>query len=259
MNPFFFEPEKLRSLAERHREGYASAAPFAHAVFDELVPSAALEPILAEFPAPKAVPWLEHTHRHSRKLATNDESWMGPATRQFLAQLNASTFIDFLERLTRIEGLIPDPHFYGGGLHQIEPGGRLEIHADFNWYKRLRLDRRLNVLIYLNRDWDESWGGHLELWERDMSRCARRIAPLFNRWVVFSTTDTSFHGHPEPLRCPVGRTRRSIAAYYYTNGRPGEESSAPHSTLYQARPGASSRPAPRRSLGGRLRRWLSRG
>src|SRR6185436_17882303 len=149
-----------------------------------------------------------------KKLASKLESQLGERTRRFIWGLNSQVFLTYLETLTGIEGLIPDPHLFGGGLHQIVPGGFLKVHADFNRHEKLKLDRRLNVLIYLNRDWKEEYGGHLELWNRDMSRPERRVLPLFNRCVVFSTTDFSYHGHPDPLRCPEGRTRKSIAMYY---------------------------------------------
>ena len=54
--------------------------------------------------------------------------------------------LEFLETLTGIDGLVPDPYFAGGGLHQIVRGGFLKVHADFNWHPKLRLDRRLNML-----------------------------------------------------------------------------------------------------------------
>src|SRR3712207_1690584 len=162
---------------------------------------------------------------------------MGPATRHLLAELNSATFIDFLERLTGIDGLIPDPHFEGGGLHQIEPGGHLKVHADFNRHPRMDLERRLNVLIYLNRDWKDEYGGAFELWNEDMTECAERVMPYFNRCVVFSTTSTSYHGHPEPLACPEGMTRKSVALYYYSKDRPASERSEGHNTLFKARPG----------------------
>jgi hypothetical protein len=152
-----------------------------------------------------------------------------------LAEFNSSAFVDFLQTMTGIEeALIPDPHYRGGGLHQIDPGGYLEVHADFNRHPAFGLDRRVNVLLYLNRDWQLEWGGQLELWDRTMSRAERRIEPVFNRTVVFSITDTAFHGHPEPLRSPPGFPRRSLAFYYYSNGRPAAERSEEHSTLFQA-------------------------
>ncbi len=106
------------------------------------------------------------------------------------------------------------------------------FHADFNVHPKLKLDRRLNMLIYLNKDWREDYGGHLELWNRGGKECRKRILPIFNRTVVFSTTDTSFHGHPLPLTAPPGITRKSVSLYYYTAGRPAEERSTPHDTLF---------------------------
>ena len=114
-------------------------------------------------------------------------------------------------------------------------GGRLGIHADFNRHPRFDLDRRLNLLVYLNKDWREEYGGHLELWNRGMTHCEVKILPVFNRVVLFSTTDFTYHGHPDPLACPEGMTRKSLALYYYTNGRPTDEVSGGHTTLFRPR------------------------
>lgn len=118
--------------------------------------------------------------------------------------------------MTGIEGLIQDPYLFGGGIHSVGAGGFLKIHADFNWHHKLNLYRRLNLLLYLNSDWQETWGGALELWDVDMASCRVSIPPLINRMVIFNTSDMSFHGHPDPLMCPENRMRNSIALYYYT-------------------------------------------
>ena len=211
--------------------------------------------MLSEFPGRDAIRWERRDHDHSAKRACAEISLMGPCTRHLLAELNGQVFVRFLEALTGIDGLIPDPNFEGGGLHRIDPGGRLEIHADFNRHQHLRLDRRLNLLIFLNKDWHEDYGGKLELWDRTMSQCEVRLLPIFNRVVLFSTTDRSFHGHPHPLSCPENTSRRSIALYYYSNGRPESERSPSHSTLYERRPG---QPTPRFRPVRRLRRFLFR-
>jgi Rps23 Pro-64 3,4-dihydroxylase Tpa1-like proline 4-hydroxylase len=149
--------------------------------------------------------------------------------------LNSITFLSFMSEVTGIPNLIPDPTFEGGGLHQIERGGKLGIHADFNRHGRFKLDRRLNLLLYMNKDWREEYGGHLELWDRSMSRCEAKVLPIFNRMMIFGTTDHTYHGHPDPLRCPVGVTRKSLALYYFTNGRPAEEVSDEHTTAFRSR------------------------
>ena len=232
----FLDSTQLQNLAGSLGERYRSAEPFPHVVIDDLFPEDILKVILSEFPKPGEIEWNEFANREERKLASTAESQMGEATRFFLYQLNSSTFISFLETLTGIGGLIPDPHFWGGGLHQIKSGGYLKIHADFNRHEKLRLDRRLNLLLYLNEDWKEEYAGHLELWRRDMSRCETRVLPVFNRCVIFNITDYSYHGHPEPLACPPNQTRKSLALYYYSNGRPAEEGSNEHGTLFRKRP-----------------------
>jgi Rps23 Pro-64 3,4-dihydroxylase Tpa1-like proline 4-hydroxylase len=236
---FAFERDQLLEVAAAHRAEYGSARPFPHVALDGLFPEQVLDRVLAEFPSTSNGQWLKFDSDTERKLASNADTRFGDATRQLLAELNSATFIDFLEELTGISGLVPDPHLEGGGLHQIERGGHLNIHIDFNRHPRLRLDRRLNVLVYLNRDWEPEWGGGLELWSADMQRRERRIDPLFNRMVVFSTTERSYHGHPEPLACPEDRSRRSLALYYYSAGRPEEGGRAAdaHNTLW-AEPGA---------------------
>ncbi|HEY9698240.1 MAG TPA: 2OG-Fe(II) oxygenase [Trichocoleus sp.] len=232
------DPNRLENLAQQYQEAYAQADPFPHIVIDNFLSEAVLDAILTEFPDPQSIDWQKFEAAAERKLATKSELQMGESTRTLLYQLNSSTFISFLEQLTGIQGLIPDPHFVGGGLHQIEPGGYLKMHVDFNRHERLNLDRRLNLLIYLNKDWEESYGGHLELWDQEVTQCSKKILPIFNRCVIFSTTDFSYHGHPEPLTCPTGRTRKSLALYYYSNGRPAHETRAvPHSTVFRARPG----------------------
>jgi hypothetical protein len=230
---FYFDQRYLTGLSERLAPQYRAARPFPHVVIDNFIPEdRVIEDVLQEFPAPGSLDWVQYNRPSEMKLASRDESQLGPVTRHLLQQFNSSVFC--LEQLTGIEGIIPDPHFLGGGLHQIERGGFLKVHTDFNWYGRLKLDRRINVLLYLNQDWQESYGGHLELWTADMSRCEQRVLPVANRCVIFSTTGTSFHGHPEALTCPEGKTRKSLALYYYTNGGPQEERR--YSTVFRRRP-----------------------
>lgn len=233
--PFTLDKKSLDEKADGLREGYGAAKPFPHAVIDNFFPEKVLCRILKEFPGPKSIPWIEFNTEKEKKLGSPSEDSFGPYTRNFLSQLNSGVFLEFLQKVTGIDRLIPDPYFTGGGLHQIERGGYLKIHADFNRHKKLDLHRRLNLLLYINKDWKESWGGHLELWNRDMSACERKILPLFNRAVIFTTSDYSFHGHPEPLNCPKGMTRKSLALYYYT-AELAAENSEPHSTLWQPRP-----------------------
>lgn len=237
IEPFFLNSTYLMQIADSYRQEYVSSVPFPHVAIDNFLPPEVLEEILEEFPQPNQSSWTKFEDANQIKLASNAEQGLGVSTRLLLQQFNSSVFISFLESLTGISGLIPDPHFMGGGLHQIVRGGFLNIHIDFNHNLQLHLDRRINVLLYLNKNWKEEYGGHLELWNQDMTQCAKSILPIFNRCVIFNTSEFSYHGHPNPLTCPSGWSRKSIAMYYYTNGRPVDEVAAiPHTTEFRDRP-----------------------
>lgn len=246
---FFFDRNRLVALAEARCAEYAAAAPFPSIVLDEFLPAGVAARIAGEFPRPGFAGYRQPDNEYQKnKLGRVQESYLEgvpPFIRHVLNEFNGLAFMDFLEALTGIRGVIPDPHFTGGALHQILPGGRLDVHADFSRDPRRGLDRRINVLVYFNPQWKDEYGGHLELWDGKMRQCVRRIAPVSNRCVVFNTTSTSFHGHPDPLACPQGMTRNSIALYYYTNGR-DDGVVREHSTLWQKRPG--EKPAWKRAI-----------
>jgi Rps23 Pro-64 3,4-dihydroxylase Tpa1-like proline 4-hydroxylase len=217
---------------------YQANKPFPSIYLDDFLPTNTLESALRDFPDPKQIDWLKFDDTYTEgKLAFYTVEELPSSLRTILYFLNSRPILEFLERLTGMQGLIPDPYFFGGGLHQIESGGKLDIHADFNRHHKLGLHRRLNLMLYVNKDWKEEYGGHLELWNRDMTAAEAKILPVFNRCAIFSTSELSYHGHPEPLRCPVGVTRKSLATYYYTHERPVEEIVEPHSTLWKKRPG----------------------
>ena len=240
---------KLERLAREKADDYRNAKPFPYAYFDDFLPIEAAEEALRDFPEPKEISWKKFDNPNERKLAFDVVEKLPAGPRNVLYFLNSRPMVQFLEVLTGIQGVIPDPYFVGGGLHQIKPGGKLAVHADFNHHEQLNLDRRINVLIYLNKDWKEEYGGHFELWNKDMTAAEQKILPLFNRCAIFSTTDFSFHGHPNPLTCPPDRTRKSVATYYYSNGRPQEEVSESHSTVFRQRPGdVEERPSALRKI-----------
>ena len=225
--PALIDFASLPALAAQKSEQYTSSQPFPHIMLEDFLPNAALDRLLAEFPRPEEQLSWRRIRAESdaaglvqhNKLGMPVIDEMPPTVRELVWELNSGTFIRFLERLTGIDNLLPDPALRGGGIHQVLPGGVLGVHADFTNHADYQLDRRLNVLVYLNRDWPEEYGGDLELWSTDMSHCVRKIRPLAGRCVIFNTSADSFHGHPRPLTCPQGVTRKSIALYYYSKGR----------------------------------------
>ena len=227
--------EKGRSLA-RH---YQSAEPFPHVVIDDFLDPGVLKAVLSDFPSSENKKHFDRDQERLKYQYQPHEVASG-LVRNLFAELNSQAFLGFLEEMTGIDGLISDPYFEGGGLHETMRGGHLGVHADFNVHDQLKVERRLNLLIYLNEEWEEDFGGQLELWEKDMSECAVRVAPVFGRAVIFSTALDSFHGHPDPLNCPPERSRRSIATYYYTAAE--ELVLLPkRTTNFQARPGSEDR------------------
>lgn len=231
---FFFDEAELLARADALAAKYQSASPFPHTVIDGLIPDDVAKGILDEFPPLDDKAWFRSLdYGKSDKLGIFDPGLMGPLTRHMFNEFNAGPMIRFIERLTGIQGLVADPHLVGGGLHVATTDGFLDIHADFNVHQQLHLERRVNLLLYLNPEWDERWGGQLELWAKDLSHCVERVLPVFNRSLIFNTADDAFHGHPEPVACPPGVARRAIAFYYYTADRPAEERSDPHITLYR--------------------------
>jgi 2OG-Fe(II) oxygenase superfamily len=239
---------RMNQCGESAHAEYLAAKPFPHIVFDNFFDPRLLDLVLEEFPKPGQIKWQSFDNAQEVKLASATEASFGPVTRLLFYHLNSMTFLDFLTRVTGIENLIADPGFEGGGLHQIIPGGKLGVHADFNKHRRYGLDRRLNLLLYLNKNWKAEYGGELELWDRDMTAKQAGVLPLFNRVMVFGTTDFTYHGHPEALRCPEGMTRKSMALYYFSNGRPAEEVTGEHSTLFRARNEEDFRLTPQQRL-----------
>ncbi len=242
--PLLLDLDFWHSEIERLKPHYAAASPFPHILLEDFLGAEQVAQVLAEFPGPDdELNWRQFDRVCSdggpvqdRKMGFGNVNMLGPALRELLWELNSGTFLRFLEKLTGIDGLIADPGLQGGGIHQVMPGGMLGVHADFTSHRRYQLDRRLNVLLYLNEDWPEAWGGELQLWSRDMQRCERRIRPLAGRCVIFTTSGDSWHGHPLPVACPEGETRKSIALYYYTQGREDVELDATYGTHWQQVP-----------------------
>jgi Rps23 Pro-64 3,4-dihydroxylase Tpa1-like proline 4-hydroxylase len=236
--------EDLVKTAQELNPKYTSASPFPSISIENFFNAEMLEEVLAEFPDLAGEDAIRYNDHNQKKFAGKGEQSFKDATRAFMHFLNSEPFLKFVQTITGIEEtLLGDPYFSGGGLHEIKSGGLLKVHADFNKNERTGLDRRVNVLVYLNKDWKEEYGGHFELWDREMKQCEGKILPTFNTLAMFSTTSHSYHGHPDPLTCPDDMSRKSLALYYYSNGRPKEEvleDLEDHTTLFKEREGVGS-------------------
>ena len=225
--------EEARSLGNTLSEYYQNRQPFPYGCYDNFLDSSILDGVLADLdtlPAPE----VSFDRAQERFKASFSPERLPAHTRRLLYALNSRPVIAFLEALTGIKGLIPDPYFLGGGIHVVSNGGHLDIHADFNHHVMMNLERRINVLIYLNKDWESDYGGSFEIWNDDMSERVESFEPIFNRMCCFNTGPRSWHGNPEPVNHPLGISRKSIALYYYTATWSGSRKA--HTTQFQPRP-----------------------
>lgn len=228
---------RLRADLEVAAKQYAAAEPFPHVVIDDVLRQEAFAAAVADFPGTDDEFWKGYLHVNETKYCNVYPDTWADSLQAVARDLTSAEFVDYLQELTGISDLIPDWSMDGGGLHQTLRGGHLNIHADFTTHHvHESWARRVNILLYLNQEWPEAWGGQLELWDRDMRQCQARVTPRGNRMLVFTTSPDSFHGHPDGLTCPPGEARRSMALYYFT------EESAPvrRSTNYRARPDEGS-------------------
>ncbi len=221
-----------KELADLNRK-YSSADPYPHIVLENFLSTEAAETALKEFPSLDSSEWINYVHYNENKFGKNKIETFPLGIKAIVEELNSEKFLNFLSRLTGIKDLNADWGLEGGGLHQTKRGGFLNIHADFTAHPHnLKWKRRVNVLVYLNKNWQESYGGSLELWDKKMKSCVKKVAPVFNRAVIFNTDEDSHHGYPHPITCPEDITRKSIALYYFTE----EAVHKVHSTNYKPIP-----------------------
>ncbi len=223
--------ERLPEIRRQYRDNQ----PFPHIHLADFLDEEIVRKVAAEFPKPTDTSWIQYKHYNENKLGKTNRAEFPPLIGRLIDDFNSPDFVAWLSELTGISDLMPDPSLEGGGMHQTERGGFLNMHADFthhhhhpNWH------RRCNLILYLNEGWKPEWKGAIELWERDMKQCVVKIPPILNHVVIFNTTNESYHGYPEPISPPEGVTRKSLALYYYTEEKEGHYS--PRSTNYLARP-----------------------
>lgn len=232
----YLSPEKAAAIGKTYADQYQSGKPFHYIGIDDFLPLEIVQNVRADALSVHEKP-PEYSSAQERLKASYNPDQLPEYTRQVFIALNSLSFIRFLEEMTGIQGLIADPYFKGGGIHRTNNGGYLGIHADFNYHKQMNLERRLNVLVYLNPDWQAEYGGSFEIWTDDMKEQVASYPAIMNRMCCFSTSSTSMHGNPEPVNHPEGDPRLSIALYYYTATWTGGKVS--HSTLFRPRPGSA--------------------
>lgn len=229
-----FDDVHYVQLALKLKEQFRNADPYPHVVLDNFLPTDIAEALAASYPDPNdsSVRWKTHANNNVVRKFVEDVSALSLPMRVYSNAVISRQFLLFLEALTGIDCLFADPYFIGGGAMVTGRDQFLKIHADFNWHHKLQAHRRVNVLLYLMPNWQAEWGGHLELWSKEMNRRVQ-IEPVFNRAVIFEVTNDSNHGQPQPLQTPPSVYRRVFSTFYYTTRKTDAEWDAPHFTIYK--------------------------
>jgi Rps23 Pro-64 3,4-dihydroxylase Tpa1-like proline 4-hydroxylase len=214
------------------------ATPFPHFCIDNFLEEAFAEQVEQAFPSFEEAAQIGRMFsavNEKKKIQVTDATKFAKPIAELNRALAAPEFCDLLSAVFEIPRLLPDEELTGGGIHQTGPRGHLDVHVDFNYIEDRQLHRRLNILIYFNKNWQPAWGGNIELWDKDVKVCHHSLSPIFNRCVVFATSEISYHG-VTAVRCPNDQVRKSFAAYYYTKEMPLHWDGEVHSTNFKARP-----------------------
>lgn len=226
----------FKSLQERTDEigkDYSSKEFFHYTMFEGFFKDSVANSIYDAYPTIDNGSWDGTTYIDQKNKFQKTTFDADSLFNKVFAELNSPEFLQWLETITGLRHLVADNDLFGGGLHQSIAGAFLNVHVDYNFHPKTKFHRRLNVLVYMNKDWKDSYEGHLELWNLSGKKTLlAKYAPTFNRCVIFETNERSFHGHPRPLKTPEGVNRKSIATYYYTKTRPENEVAGEHNTIY---------------------------
>jgi len=223
---------------EALRDKVRSATPVKSFCIDNFLEGSFAERVLGAYPSYEDALKLGRTFaavNERGKVQVTDSSAFAEPVAELNRTLASPEFLDLMSYVFEIPNLVADPELIGGGIHQTGPRGHLDVHVDFNFIAERELHRRLNILVYFNKDWRPEWGGNIELWDEHVKTCHHSFSPIFNRCVVFETNEVSFHG-VTAVKCPEDRTRKSFAAYYYSKEAPAHWNGVAHSTIFRARP-----------------------
>lgn len=221
----------LEHRKEQLHKAWHEAQPFHYIVFENFFTPEAAELILQNYPTTTQGGWDNTTYINQRNKFSMTK-FTNPVIQQAFNELNSPKLLPTIEYITGIKDLVADEQLFGGGLHQSITGAFLDVHVDFNYHPETKYHRRMNILVYMNKDWKMDYNGYLELWDMSAKKQLAYVEPKFNRCVIFETNEISFHGHPKPLNTPEGISRKSLAAYYYTKERPENEVAQDHNTIY---------------------------
>jgi Rps23 Pro-64 3,4-dihydroxylase Tpa1-like proline 4-hydroxylase len=228
----FINYNKIRQSVNSLKQIWHDKLPFRYIIIDDFLIAEKAEELFRAYPRIEETAWDHTTYVNQKNKFVKTNFDDAPILQEVFKELRTDSFRELLSQITEIDQLHADEDLFGAGLHQSIKGAFLDVHVDFNIHPKTGFHRRMNLLIYMNKNWEKSYNGYLELWDMEDKKQIEYIEPKFNRAVIFETNEVSFHGHPKPLHTPKGMSRKSISVYYYTKNRPEHEITEDHNTIY---------------------------
>lgn len=217
-NPIILFGDWINNISDI-RTSYLTSKPFPFVIIDNFLNNDVAEIILSEFPNQSDERWLKYCNALEYKYVMDNLDHMGPETFNLFYAYCHDKIIEKIRTITDIPNLEYDPYLHGAGLHYHPRGGHLAMHLDYGIHPFSKKERRVNIIMFLNKDWIEEYGGHLEIWSNGLKKLEHKVTPVFNRAILFRTSDESWHGVPDKILCPIGTGRKSIAIYYVSQAR----------------------------------------
>jgi hypothetical protein len=210
LNPLLDKPEFITDLHRR----FANAKPFRYVVIDNFLDPATARCLSENFPSLEEMK-VSYNGINEKKAEHSSFANLASCFEETRHKLFENDFVRRIESISGLEGLSVLDDRYGYGLHQGGNGSFLDIHIDYNIHPLKKKHRRLNMILFLSKQWEEKWGGHMQFWNADVTQCMQAIKPEFNRCVIFECNNISYHGY-ETIICPEEVTRKSFYLYFFT-------------------------------------------
>lgn len=194
-----------------------NSEPFNHIVIDDFLDQDCAEEIYKSFPT-DFDNWYKYWNPIEVKYTNNNLETFDKSIQEYFKKMESDECISIFSKLSEINNLESDPTLHGSGLHAHPNKGRLGLHLDYEKHPKLEnKQRRLNIILFMTKNWKEEWNGANELWDKDVTECKVKTFPKFNRAIIFKTNEFSWHGLPEIINCPDGVYRKSLAYYYLSS------------------------------------------
>lgn len=206
------------SNIEDIKDQFLSGNPFEHVVIENFFDDNYAEKLLSNFPKPNDSKWFKYHNPIEKKFAMNNFI-DHPMYEELFSELQSDSMVNYMSQISDISNLEKDPLLHGAGIHYHSNGGKLDMHLDYSIHPVSKKERRLNLIIYMNKDWITEYHGDIQLWDTEFTGPVKRIYPQFNRAILFKTSDISWHGLPDKITCPENIGRKSIAIYYISEPR----------------------------------------